>query len=245
MVNTLLTFLVGVIAGFFGSTVGGGSLLSIPFLIFLGLPPQVAIATDRFGGLGQAITALFKFWKSKKIVWKFVPILAVTSLVGALVGANLLLNIDTQSLQKVVGILLFVLLGFVLFKREVGEKRQNTSFLKLLIGCLIYLAIQTFTGFFGAGTGILVFYTLMIFFGLTITESVATQITPLLFLLVPSILLFASHHLIQYEVGLVLMAGTAVGGYVGAHFAISKGMKWIKPLFVLVVIISSIKLLFF
>lgn len=66
MMDIALLFFVGTIAGFFGSTVGGGSLLSIPFLIFLGLPPQVAIATDRFGGLGQATTALFKFWKSKK-----------------------------------------------------------------------------------------------------------------------------------------------------------------------------------
>jgi uncharacterized membrane protein YfcA len=63
-------FFIGLLASIFGTLVGGGSLLSIPFLIMTGLPPQVAIATERFGDLGRTITSFLKFFNSKKIVWK-------------------------------------------------------------------------------------------------------------------------------------------------------------------------------
>ena len=73
VVNYILVFFVGVAAAVIGAMVGGGSLLSIPVLILLGLPPDVAIATDRFAGLGAAVTAAYKFWKAKRIVWKLAP----------------------------------------------------------------------------------------------------------------------------------------------------------------------------
>ena len=74
--SVLSVFFVGVAAGALGAMVGGGSLLSIPFLIFLGLPPQVAIATDWFAGLGAALTAFFRLWLARKIVWRYVPVLS-------------------------------------------------------------------------------------------------------------------------------------------------------------------------
>ena len=238
-------FPVGIVAGFFGSMVGGGSLLSIPFLIFLGLPPQVAIATDRFGGMGAATSALIKFWKAKKVVWKYVLPLSVVSLVGSLIGANILLNLDTEALQNIAGVLLLMLLPFVFLKRNIGIQRNKTGLLLMGIGLVLYFLIQIFTGFFGAGTGVFIFYILMLCFGLTITEAVATQSIPLLVLSISSLALFALHGIIDYEIGIVLLAGMALGGYIGAHFALKKGNKWIKGLFAVIVIISGIKLLFF
>jgi len=113
------------------------------------------------------------------------------------------------------------------------------------IGLVLYFLIQIFTGFFGAGTGVFIFYILMLCFGLTITEAVATQSIPLLVLSISSLALFALHGIIDYEIGIVLLAGMALGGYIGAHFALKKGNKWIKGLFAVIVIISGIKLLFF
>jgi uncharacterized membrane protein YfcA len=72
-------FAIGVLASVVGTMVGGGSLLSIPFLIFLGLPPQVAIATDRFAGLGAGVTAFFRFRAAGRIMWRLVPQLALAS----------------------------------------------------------------------------------------------------------------------------------------------------------------------
>ena len=223
-------FFIVVLASMLGSMVGGGSLLSIPFLMLVGLPPQVAIATDRFGSVGAAITAFVKFRKAKKIVWKHVLILSILSLIGSLIGANILLNINPDILHIIVGVILLILLPFILLN---------------FLGLSIYLLVQIFTGFFGGGTGPIIFYTLMIFFGFTIIEANATQVIPVLILYLSSLIIFALNGIIDYKIGTVLLAGMAIGGYLGAHLALKKGNKWIKGLFAVVVIISGIRLLFF
>ncbi len=149
----LLVLLIGLVTGFFDSIIGAGGLISVPSLIFLGLPPQIAIATDRFGLLGQTFASLVKFWKAKKIVWKYVPVFAVISLVGSLIGATMLLDVDPKILENVVGILLFILLPLIFLKRDIGIRRVEMSKTKKIIGLILYFLIMTFGAFFGQGTG--------------------------------------------------------------------------------------------
>jgi uncharacterized protein len=239
-----LVFLIGLITGFIDSTVGAGGLISVPSLIFLGLPPQVAIATDRFGTIGQSFTAGYKFWKAKKIVWEYVPIFTVLSLVGALIGSSLLVEANPAILQKVVGMLLLALLPLILLKRNLGVARTSKSKQHRIIGFSLYFLLAVFGGFFGQGTGPLVISVLTYFVGLTVIEVLATNTIPWRILSVASAIVFAFHHLIDYKVGIVLLISMAIGGYVGAHIAVEKGDAWIKRLFAVFVIIASLKLLF-
>ena len=241
----LLVFGVGIVTGFFDSVIGAGGLISVPSLIFLGLPPQTAIATDRFGTLGQTSTALFKFWKAQKIVWKMVPILSILALVGSLIGANILLNADTKILEGVVGILILALLPVIFLKRDIGTTSAKTGRLKTIIGLVIYFLIMIFCGFFGQGTGPITSYVLIFFLGFTMLENLGTGIIPWFVLSISSVIIFAFSGIINYEIGIVLLAGMAIGGYVGAHFAIKKGNVWIKYLFVLFVVVLGAKLLIF
>jgi hypothetical protein len=240
--SVLSVFFVGVAAGALGAMVGGGSLLSIPFLIFLGLPPQVAIATDRFAGLGAALTAFFRFWLARKIVWRYVPVLAAASLAGSLIGAGVLVNADPGSLNIVVGVLLLVLLPVLFLKRDLGVAPREASTLRVRVGLTLYFLVQVLAGFFGGGTGVLIFYILMSFFGVTIIQVAATQVLPFMVLTVSSMALFAANGIIDYRMGIVLMAGTAVGGYLGAHIAIQSGDIWVRRLFAVVVLVSATRL---
>ena len=241
----LLIFITGLATGFFDSVIGAGGLISVPALVFLGLPPQVAIATDRFGTIGQSFTAFLKFWKAKKIVWKYVLILAIISLVGSLIGANILISIDPKILQKVVGVLLVLLLPLIFLKQNIGLQQVETSKPRKIIGLFIYFLIMIFGGFFGQGTGPLIFYTLTYFLGLTMIEVLATGVIPWFVLSLSSLIIFTFNGIIDYKSGVVLFVGMAIGGYAGAHFAIQKGDVWIKRLFATFVIIAGIKLLFF
>lgn len=236
-------FAVGVAASVIGTMVGGGSLLSIPLLIFLGLPPQVAIATDRFAALGGAATALCKFSLSNKIVWRFVPVLAATSLAGSLIGARLLVDAETQLLRFVVGILLIALVPFLFLKHDFGITRRGVTKQRIAIGHALYFLVQVLAGFFHAGTGTMIYFILMAFFGVTIIEVAATQMLPFIVLAVSSSIVFAAAELIDYSLGFVLMAGTAVGGYLGAHIAVRNGERWVRRVFVVVVLISASQLL--
>ncbi len=242
--SLVAVFLIGVIAAVIGAMVGGGSLLSIPFLIFLGLPPQVAIATDRFAGLGAAVTAMYKFWRAKKIVWKLVPILAVASLTGSIIGASILLKANPDSLRYVVAALLLVLLPVLFLNPAIGVEHRDMSRRQRALGLILYFLIQVLAGFFGGGTGTLIFYTLMLFFGVTIIQAAATQVVPFMVLTVSSLILFAVGGIIEYRIGLVLMAGAAVGGYLGAHIAIKRGEIWVRRLFALMVVVLATRLVF-
>ncbi|MFH1448364.1 MAG: sulfite exporter TauE/SafE family protein [Candidatus Micrarchaeota archaeon] len=243
IITVLLVLFIGVTTGFFDSVIGAGGLISVPSLIFLGLPPQIAIATDRFGTLGQTFTALVKFWKAKKIVWKYVPILATISLFGSLIGANILLNIDPKILENIVGILILILLPIIFLKRDIGVRQVKKSKPKMVIGLLIYFFIMIYGGFFGQGTGPLIFYALTFFLGLTMIEVLATGIIPWFVLSMSSVAIFALNGIIDYEIGFILLISMAVGGYIGAHVALKKGDLWVKRLFALFVIILAVKLL--
>jgi uncharacterized membrane protein YfcA len=240
----LSVFFVGVAASVIGAMVGGGSLLSIPLLVFLGLPPQVAIATDRFAGLGVGATALYRFWRARRIVWRYVPVLAVASLAGSLIGASVLVSAEPGSLNVVVGVLLIALLPALFLKRDLGVALRDVSTIRLGLGLALYFLVQILAGFFGGGTGALIFYILMSFFGITIIQVAATQIVPFIVLTVSSLALFAASGIIDYRMGVVLMAGTAVGGYLGAHIAVKSGDTWVRRLFALVVLASATRLLF-
>ncbi len=241
----LLVLMIGLATGFSDSVIGAGGLISVPALIFFGLPPQVAIATDRFGVLGQGFTALYKFWKAGKIVWKYVFVLSVISLIGSLIGANILVSVDPKILQTVVGILLIILLPLIFLKQNLGVQASETSKSKRVAGFFIYFLIMTYGGFFGQGTGPLLFYALTYFLGLTMIQVLATGVIPWLVLSLSSLIIFAFNGIVDYKIGIVLLVSMAIGGYVGAHFAITKGDVWIKRLFIFFVVASSIKLLFF
>jgi len=245
LITISLVLLIGLVTGFFDSVIGAGGLISVPSLIFLGLPPQVAIATDRFGLLGQTFASLARFWKTKKIVWKYVPVFAVISLVGSLIGANMLLDTNPKILESIVGVLLFILLPLIFLRKDIGIKRVKMSPTKKIIGFILYFFIMTFGAFFGQGTGPMIFYALTFFLGFTMLEVLATNIIPWFVLSISSLIIFAFNGIIDYRIGIILLIGMAAGGYIGAHVALKKGDVWVKRLFVLFVIVLGIKLLFF
>lgn len=239
----LLAFAVGVAASVIGVMVGGGSLLSIPVLIFLGLPPQVAIATDRFAGLGAGLTALYRFRRAERIVWRYVPVLAAASLAGSLIGASALVGAEPGSLRPWVGVILIALVPTLFLKPDLGLVDRPVSRARLGLGLALYFLVQVLAGFFGGGTGTLVFAILMACFGITITQVAATQTIPFLVLSLASLGVFAADGIIDYRLGAALMAGTLVGGYLGAHIAIASGDRWVRRVFAGVVLVSAIRLL--
>jgi len=211
----------------------------------MGIPPQVAIATERFGGLGQSITSLLKFLKSKKIIWKYVIFFTLISLISSFIGSNILININSEALNKIVGITILIILPLLFLKKDLGIQHVTTNKNKISIGLILYFFIQVFAAFYGGGTGILTSYVLMLCFGLTVIESKATKTIPWLFLSISSVIIFAAKGIIDYKLGIIMLIGMGIGGYIGTYIMLKKGEIWVKRLFLLFVIFSVIQLLFF
>lgn len=238
-------FLVGVIAAVLGATVGGGGLLSVPFLMLVGLPPHMAIATNRFGSVGVSAGALAKFGRTEKVVWKYVLPLSIIAIAGGYLGARLLLVVDEALLSRIVGIILLALLPLVLLKRDFGIVRVHKSRGKELVGYCVNFFISVWGGFFAAGGGIFNRYALTHFFGLTMVEVAATGKIPWLLTSLVVLVTFIRAGVVHYVYGIILFFGMLVGGYLGAHWAMKKGDLWVKRAFAVFVVISAAQLIFF
>ena len=245
LVSLFYILLIGSASGFIGSMVGSGGLISIPLLIMFGLPAPVAIATDRMGSFGLSLGAVPKYWKAKKIVWSQIPLFFGIALVGGLLGANIMLSFDQKLLSKLVGIIIVSVLPFILLKKDMGLHKLNKSKTKNILGYIVFFLVMIYAGFFGGGSGTLVIYTLIYFFGSIIVEATATSIVAWIPLSLLSTLIFAMNGVVNYKYGIILFVGVAIGSYIGAHTAIKKGSKWIRSVFGTVVLISCVKLLLF
>ncbi len=251
MISELITLnsvlIIGLIAGFLGGfTSGGGNLISIPFLIFLGLPVQTAIATDRFGSFGYVVSTIYKFSQAKKIVYKYVVPLSILSIIGGLIGTSLVINIDKNMLTKIIGAIILILLPLVVWKKDLGVKSgQVRSRSILILGFFLYFLSAIYDGFLGAAGGILVAYLFVFIFGLTYTQANATEKIPYAFNAILAIIVFAISGLINYKLGVALLGGELIGAYIGAQQAIKRGDEVVRFIMIVIVILSSIKLIFF
>lgn len=241
----IIVFIVGLLSSILGAMVGSGGLISIPMLIIFGLPTNVSIATNKFGGVGLSIGAIIKFYKEKKINWKYVPQFLLISLVGAVIGSYSLLWINKELLDKLVGIIILIMLVLFLIDKKLGLKKIKTSKAKKMVGYFVYFLITIFGAFFGGGAGTLIIYSLTYFFGFTLIESNATDIVPWFFLCLFSLIILSFNGVVDYYYGITLFLGMLIGGYIGAHIAVKKGNKWVKAVFTIVAFLSAIKIMFF
>ena len=246
MLDYAAILFVGFIAGVAGAFVGGGGgLLSVSFLILIGLPPHIAIATNRFAAIGASGTAFLRFFKSGKIVWHLVPIFIVLGILGGIIGAELLVKVNEPFLETFIGLALICLAPLIFVKKNFGIIEKHTPFLsnRFLIGCFLYFILMIFGGFFGAGIGILFILLVIHFFGLTLIQSIATDNLPWLIMSVTALIVLALEGLVDWTTGAFLFAGMSAGGWFGADKALYYGDETVKKTFILICIILGIAIL--
>jgi len=240
----LLLFVVGFIASFVGNFVSGGvSLVGVSSMLFLGIPPHLALATQAVGTLGWRIGGLRQFWQAKKIVWKLVIPLSIIAFIGATIGSHILVVTNAAVLNRVVSILILLFIPLSLFKKNLGVGKVKTSKTKEYFGYLFYFLASIWTGFFSAGAGIFFLYIYMYFFGLTILELKGTDKIPGIFLDIGSIIVFATSGIFNPLYLLAYVPGTFLGSVLGAKYAIKLGNKWLRIIILATIAFLSIRLL--
>lgn len=242
----IIIFIVGLAAGFLGATVGGGGMIAIPALLFLGFSPQSAVAINAVGDIGAFISAVGEYWKSKKIDWKMAFHLAIIAVIGSIIGTQIMVRMETSFLQTFIGVMILAFLPFFIFdSRKIGLKRINPSKTRKLIGIALYSLLIIEGAIVGAGGSTVVLLIMMYFFGYEIIRGYATN-TPadLLSSIIPAIV-YSFYGFVELWPAIIIFLGMLIGGFIGAGVAIEKGNRWVKNLFTLVIIASVIKILFF
>jgi uncharacterized membrane protein YfcA len=234
---SMFSGLLGQLAG------GGGGLITIPFLIFFGVPPHVAIGSNKVAAFGN-IGALHTYIKNKQLQWNWIPILTTIGLVAGWFGATLTLNTDPELIEKIIAILIFALLPFILFKKSWGTTKKEISKTHKGFGLFFYSIAAVVQAAYSAGLGIINTYILVTFFGWTLIEANATRRIPLIIMNILVFGIFLKAGAVNISLALGIFIGQLVGGYIGSHIVIRKGNEFVKTFFIILVVISAIELLF-
>lgn len=228
-----LTFLIlaSFLAGFIDSIAGGAGLVLVPSFILAGLPPQMALGQEKLVSTLGTLSAIFNFFKSKKILWDFVAIGVPAALIGAFIGAKAILYFDQETVGKV--IVFMMPLGLIfsfLPKKDDSVKVEITQFKKIVLFPIVAFVIGFYDGFFGPGTGSLLIIALHYIMGLSLVSSSATSKIFNLSSNVGAFITFFLAGKMLFLIGIPMVAASIVGNYLGSHLTIKKGDGFIKPI---------------
>jgi len=171
-----LLILASFVAGFIDSVAGGAGLVLVPSFILAGLPPQMALGQEKLVSTLGTFSAIFNFFKSKKILWSFVAIGVPAALIGAYIGTKAILYLDEDIVGQVIVFMMPIgLLFSFLPKKDDTAKTEIMKFKKVILFPLVTLTIGFYDGFFGPGTGSLLIIALHYIMGLSLVASSATS----------------------------------------------------------------------
>ncbi|MDD2453455.1 MAG: sulfite exporter TauE/SafE family protein [Aminobacteriaceae bacterium] len=236
-------FFVGIIAGFFNTIGGGGSLLVLPFLSFLGMDVALANGTNRIAIVLQCFTGAETYRRKNVLSLRIaLPLAGITTL-GSIVGTFLAINIDREFLNLSVAALISLMAVLLVFKPEMWEKQHETRLSKTAV-FFIFFAIGIYGGFIQAGVGFFLTWGLALAAGVDLIRGNAIKMVIVGLYNIVSLAIFYRSGLVDIPVGLILAAGSMVGAVAGAKFAVAKGNSWIRWILASVVILSAVKMVF-
>ena len=243
----LALIVIGFVAGAINTIAGGGSLLTLPILIFLGLPPNVANGTNRIAILFQNIFTTAGF-KSKGIVtFPFSIYVGISALVGSLIGAQIAVDIKGETFNKILAIIMVIIVFYMVFKLKSSftETLERTSGKSLWLSIILFFFVGIYGGFIQAGVGFIILLILSSINNLSLVKSNAVKVMVVLIYTVASVMIFAYNDKINWTMGLTLAVGNSVGGWFASRWSVNKGDGLVRKFLIVMVILLAIKLWFF
>ncbi|WP_375203813.1 sulfite exporter TauE/SafE family protein [Hyphococcus sp.] len=244
-IAAIILFAAGVVSGWINVMAGGGSILTVPVMVFLGMPGPVANGTNRIGIIAQNISAVTGFFRKGFSDFKLSASLAACAAVGAFFGANVGVKLDGVWFERtlalvMIGVMAIMMTGAGQKPVEAGGKPKN-----VVLGHVLFVGAGFWGGFIQIGVGFLMMPILNRVMGFDLVRTNMHKVFVALSFSIVSLAVFASQVKIEWALGLALAAGYAVGGWLGAHSAVTKGEALIKKVFYLALIAMAVKLLFF
>ncbi len=237
----LILLLAGAVAGTLNVIAGGGSFLTLPVLIFLGLPPTVANGTNRVGILVESVAAVHSFSGKGVLDWGSVRWAALPAAGGALLGSLIAVWIDDESFQRVLAILMVAVTLWTLwnpFKPQDLAQRGRRSALLL---SLVFFLVGIYGGFVQAGVGFFLLAATT-WAGLDLVRGNAVKVLTVLVFTIMALGVFAYQAKIAWVTGIVLAAGFAIGGKLGARLTLTHGHSWVKRVVTITIVVFAVKL---
>lgn len=225
------------LAGTVDAIAGGGGLITLPALLAAGLPPHVALGTNKGQSVWGSGAALVAFWRAGSIDRKQAVLAFPLGLIGAALGAELVLLVDPTTLRPVVIAMLIGAAVLLVIKKPTRDEDDLPAERRaryLLIAATLAFAIGGYDGFFGPGTGTFLIVGFVALCGKSMTRATADAKVVNFASNLASLTAFALAGTVAWTVALPMAAGQLAGGIVGARLAIRGGTKLIRAMVLVV-----------
>jgi len=242
-----LIFVLGILSGFLNVIAGGGSLLTVPVMVFMGISGPVANGTNRIGILAQNIVAVITFFRKGFSDFRLSLTLSAMTLPGAVAGAYLGSQLEGVWFNRILAIIMIGIMIIMAFDKGNSNliTGQRVSRKRMIIGHLLMIGVGFYGGFIQVGVGFIVMPVLNRVLGLDLVRVNMHKVFIAGVYTIVALLVFASQVQILWVLGACLGVGNAIGGWLGTHMTISKGEKLIRFVLNVVLVVFVIKLLFF
>lgn len=236
-------FAVGLVAGTLNIVAGGGSFLTLPALIFLGLPALEANATNRIGVAAQNLTGVWGFHRAGAMQWRWGLAVSVPAVAGAALGAWWALHMSDLGFRRLLAVAMLAMTLWTVVRAPTpsGEDDEGSPWHPGTMAAFFVIGI--YGGLIQAGVGFAVLAATTAA-GLNLVKGNAVKLLTMLLLTALSLAIFASGGVLQWAYGLALAAGNVAGAVIGVRLAVQQGHAWIQRVVTATVVVFAVLLWF-
>ena len=237
----------GLFAGVINTLAGGGSLITMPLLIFMGLPPVEANASNRVALFVQNVFAVQGFRSKGVFLFPYSFWVAISATIGAIIGAKIAIDISSDLFRRILAVVMVMVMVVTVLKPYLTRKFEVEDFSKgkIALSVFLFLFVGIYGGFIQAGVGFLVIAVLTNVHGLGMAKTNSIKVFVILIYTVFALIVFFVEDKIRWEYGLILAIGNAAGGWLASRWSVGKDDKWIRMFLIITVVALAIKLWFF
>jgi hypothetical protein len=239
----MLLFATGFFSGFVDSIAGGGGLISVPVLMTTGMPPQMVLGTNKLQSSFGAFSSVYNYTRKGVVNLKDCVSGIVFTIIGAVFGTTAVQLMDPALIRHLIPVLLVPVFVYTLVSGSMDTQRE-ARMPRTLFFFVAGTGLGFYDGFFGPGTGSFWAAALVFFMGMELTKATGTTKVMNFTSNIVALSLFVIGGNVNYAAGFVMAAGSIIGARVGSSLAVKKGSRFIRPVFVSIVMLTIIRLLY-
>jgi uncharacterized protein len=234
--SSLITYewlgILGLGAGFLSAIAGSSGLIILPVLLLMGIPPQIALGTNKLYTTASLLTSAYYFTRRGLFNPRFWMIVMVAAIIGTLLGTGLTQIFSNETLKMLLPILIGLMAIYLLIPKKPSIPLNQPLQINSLKSLVTTACLGIYSGFLGAGTGSLWTMTATNLYGINIMN--ASAISRFMCFISNSVALFILIFLgqVDYTIGTILSISGAVGAYLGSRIAVRCGPKFIRTMLV-------------
>jgi uncharacterized protein len=234
----------GLFVGFINTLAGGGTIISISLLMFMGLPATVANGTNRIAVVIQNLVAVISFKKQKLLDFRKGIILGIPTVFGSIAGAMIAVDLNEKIIEKSMAFVMVIISFFIIYKpqRWLKEKPELTAKPVSILQMLIFFLIGIYGGFIHVGVGYFIIAAVVLGAGYDLVKANAIKNLIVLIYAPFTLVVFILNGQVNYSYGLIHSIGNVIGAYLATRFAVKWGTNFVRWVIIVVVMITILQI---